>query len=327
MPIRRFDLKQLLDYFYDIGGKRWGQILQLEKLEKVFKPIKDGKKELSLNHLKTVGEDWAFLNWWKMPTIREKDLEPFRGVFVDLGTQNKRIIGKLYDLLKNIEIVSCILRFIDPQNYGIMSPPVENILSVKGKDRIEKYLNYLEDLEDLKEEYDFQRIADVDMALWALANIINYSELKHHPVFSNIYDEYDQTANPIKKIMARNSLEQIKEEEPLYKAELFFDSDFVTAGLIAGRVLDLYVKELCDKNGIKRIERTKKIDYRYLSIPELAEKLTNIKVITTEEGDKVKSWWDVRCKLTHEDELPVTQQDVREMIAGISEFLQEYQSG
>ena len=320
MVMRRFDLKQLLDYFYDIGEKRWGQILQLEKLEKVFKPIKDGKEELSLKHLKTVRDDWAFLNWWKMPPIKEKDLEPFKGVFADLGTRDKRIIGKLYDLLKNIEIASCILRFIDPQNYGILSPPVENILNAKGKHQIEKYLNYIDDLKELKEEYNFERIADVDMALWALANIINYSELRHHPIYSSIYKEYEQTANPVKKIMSRNSLEQIKEEKPLYKAELFYDSDFVTAGLIAGRVLDIFVKELCDQNGIKRIERTKKKDYRYLSTPELAEKLANIKIITREEEDRVKYWWDIRCKLTHEDEISVTQEEVRDMIAGISEF-------
>jgi len=97
MVMRRFDLKQLLDYFYDIGEKRWGQILQLEKLVKVFKPIKDGKEELSLRHLKAVRDDWAFLNWWKMPPIKEKDLEPFKGVFADLGTRDKRIICKLYD--------------------------------------------------------------------------------------------------------------------------------------------------------------------------------------------------------------------------------------
>jgi len=206
-----------------------------------------------------------------------------------------------------------------------LSPPVENILNAKGKHQIEKYLNYIDDLKELKEEYNFERIADVDMALWALANIINYSELRHHPIYSSIYKEYEQTANPVKKIMSRNSLEQIKEEKPLYKAELFYDSDFVTAGLIAGRVLDLFVKELCDENGIKRIERTKKKDRRYLYIPELAEKLINIKVITREEEDRVKSWWHIRCKLTHEDEISVTQEEVREMIAGISEFLQKYQ--
>lgn len=325
MITEKFNLNQLLDYFHDIGEKRWGQILQLEKLEKVFKPIKDGKEELSLKHLKAIRDDWAFLNWWKMPPINEEDLEPLKGVFVKLGTQDKEIIGKLHDLLKNIEIVSCILRSIDPQNYGILSPPVENILNVKGKHQLEKYLNYLEDLKELKEEYNFKRIADVDMALWALVNIINYSELRHHPIYINIYDEYNQTVNPIKKIMAKNSLEQIKEENPLYKAELFLDSDLVIAGFIAGRVLDLFIKKLCDEIGIKRIERTKKRNFRYLSIPELAEKLVNIRVIKKEEEGRIKSWWDVRCQLTHEDEISITQEEAKEMIAGISEFIQKYQ--
>lgn len=249
--------------------------------------------------------------------MSEDDFNNIKGVFIVLKPRDKDVIGKLFELLKNIEIVSCVLRFIDPENYGILSPPVENILNIKGKHQTEKYLNYLSDLEELKEEYDFERIADVDMTLWALANIINYSMLRYHPVYSNIYEEYEQTANPVKIIMARNSLEQIKKEKPLYKAELFLDSDFVTSGLIAGRELDLFTKELCDNNGIKRVERTRGRNYRYLSIPELAEKLAIIKIITKEEEDRIKFFWDIRCDLTHEFEISATFDDVKKMIDGI----------
>lgn len=324
MGNENFDLRELLDHFSDIGEKRWGQTLQLDILEKVFTPVKEGDEELSIKHLEAISNDCAFANWWKMPEISKEDLSPLKDSFTKLKPQDKEVIGKLFDLLKNMEIVSCVLRSIDPQNYGIMSPPVENILNIKGKHQIEKYLNYLQNLDELKEEYDFSRIADVDMALWALANIINYSELRHHTIYSDFYEAYEQTANPVKKIMARNSLEQIKEEQPLYKAELFLNSDYVTSGLIAGRELDLFMKNLCRENGIKLMERTKGKPIRHLHVPELTEKLFIKKLITGEEKKKICEWWEFRCNLTHAGKISTTPENIKGMIEGISKLRQKY---
>lgn len=324
MKNKRFDLKKLIDHFSDISGRRWGITLQLNRLESVFKPVKDGQEELSLKQIIAIRDDWAFMNWWKMPEIREEDLVPLRGVFVRLKPKDEDVISKLFDLLKNIEIVSCVLRFIDPKNYGIFSPPVENILNVKGKHQIEKYVNYLSHLNELKEEYNFVRIADVDMALWALANIINYSYLRHHPEFSKMYDEYEQTTNLVKKIMAKNSLEEIKKEKPLYKAELFLDADRILAGLIAGRELDLFVKELCSEHGIKLVEKTVKRELRYLSVPELSDKLADEKFISKEEKNAIREWWRIRCCLMHEEETSVNKDEVKGMIDGISSLKEEY---
>jgi len=323
MNSQKFDLKQLRDHFSDIGEKRWGQILHLEELESNFKPVKEGKEELSLNHIKIIRKDCAFTRWWKMPDISEGELAPMIGVFVKLVPKDKEVIWKLFDILKNIEIVSCILRFIDPQNYGILSPPVENILNVRGKHQVEKYLNYLDDLEKLMGEYNFKRIADVDMALWALANLINYSELRHNALYSDIFNDFEQTVNPVKKIMAKNSFEQILEELPLYKAELFIDSDYILAGIIAGRELELFIKSLCRKCGIKLIERTKRT--RYLSIPELSEKLQNKKAITKEEDSLIKEWWNIRCDLFHEEEITITRNQIEKMINGITRLKEDYQ--
>jgi len=316
--MEKFDLMELQNYFYDIGEKRWGKTLQLDVLEMVFKPVRNGKEELSLKHLRAIRDDCAFAEWWKIPDINEEDFMPFKGVFTKLKALDKEVISMLFDLIKNIEIVSCILRFIDPKNYGILSPPVENILNVKGKNQICIYLNYLQSLEELKDEYKFVRIADVDMALWTLANILNYSNLRHHPIYSDIYEAYEQRINPVKKIMARNSLNQIKEEKPLYKAELFLDSDYVTSGLIAGRELDIFVKNLCRENKIRLFERIKRRDVRYFSIPELSEKLANKKVISIDEKNYIKAWWKIRCDLTHEYEISASLDDVKEMIQGIS---------
>lgn len=328
MDIKKFDLKQLLTYFSEIGGKRWAITLQLHNLEKLFKPIKDGKEELSLKHILAIRDEWAFANWWKMPQIREEGLVSLRGVFTRLKPKDEIVIGKLFDLLKNIEIVSCILRFIDPQNYGIFSPPVENILNVRGERPLEKYINYLNHLHELQEEYKIVRIADVDMALWALTNIANYSYLRHHPEFSRIFDEYEETPNLVKHISVKNSLEGMKKRRPLYKAELFLDSDPILAGLIAGRELELFVRDLCVSFGIQTMKKSlgKNLGrhLKYISVGELSERLAEELFINKDEKESIDEWWKLSCSLLGEAEMRVSREEVKRMIDGLSKLKEKY---
>jgi len=94
---------------------------------------------------------WKFHNLHRAPKRERKTIEGLLGVF------------------RQIEIVSVILRFIDPRHYGILSPPVEKMLGIGPfRDRTKKYLNYLGNLKQLKESRGFETAADVDVALWVL---------------------------------------------------------------------------------------------------------------------------------------------------------------
>jgi len=96
MCIKKFDLKQLRDHFYEIGEKAWGQTLQMDVLENVFKPVRDGKEELSLKHIRAISDDNAFANWWKMPEISEEDLSPCKSVIAKLRPHDKEAISELF---------------------------------------------------------------------------------------------------------------------------------------------------------------------------------------------------------------------------------------
>jgi len=325
MSMRKFDLKQLRNHFYEIGEKICGQTLQLENLKKVFVPVRNNKEELSLKHLMAVRDDYAFGNWWKMPEISEDDFLPLEGIFTEIRPQDEEVIGKLLNLLGNIEIVSCVLRLVDPQNYGIMSPPVENILNVKGKNSKEKYLNYLQNLEELKKEYKFVRIADVDMALWALANILNYPELRAYPKYQKIYEDYRKRTNPIKKIMAVNSLSQIWQEKGyVFIAELFLGIDHEIAGIIAGREVERFVHNQCDKHGIEKEGKTGEGGIKYFSPSVLSDKLWKSRYIRYEEHKGIKKWWALRNKLTHKFKIFITRDEVEKMIEGIINLTEKY---
>jgi len=315
----KFDLKELLGHFEDIRKNIDGIVLNVSNLEKEFKPIKDGKEELSKRNLELLSKDWRFSNWWIMPEITKKDLIKLEGKFSKLKPFDRRIIEDLFNLIKNIEIVSCILRFIDPENYAIISSPVENLLNIRGITPVDKYLFYLEDLDELKDKYEFNRIAEVDMALWILANIIYHENLRHHPNYSEIYENYSQSINPIKKIMTRNSLLKIKDETPLYKADLFLESDPRLAGILASVEMEKMINDLCNKYKI-RLFKKEKFRNRWLSMSDKLDELKLKNALKRDDANSIEKWWDIRCKLVHGKESKEEINEVLEMIKGIMDL-------
>jgi hypothetical protein len=110
-------------------------------------------------------EFWMIPSWWQYQKQKKKT----KGLFKDLPSNEEKVILALYSVFKNIEVASIVLRFIDPVNYGIISPPVRFAFGQKAKDTYtDEYLDYLSVLRSLAMEYGFNRVADADIALWTL---------------------------------------------------------------------------------------------------------------------------------------------------------------
>ena len=323
-----FSLKEVRKYFFTIGKIYLGSP-KMRALESIFRPIRNGQEELSLEHIRAMQDPknryWKFLNWWRMPEIIENELLNLRGAFLDIISNDKDLVENLFGILKNIEIVSCILRFIDPENYGILSSPVESLLNIRGDNPVDKYMLYLENLEELKREYKFKRNADVDMALWTLARILNSSSLKELPQFQEIYNQYRYFPNAVKKIMARNSLEQIWEEKRYIDiALLFLETDPIVAGVLAGRELERFIKSLCFKHGIEMTRVNKSGCEEYISPPGLAKLLAREGYISKEEAGMISNLWHVRCELTHELRTSSSYDQIKKLMGWIAGFIDKY---
>ncbi len=328
IEIEKFNLKTVGKYFPNISELYLGKP-KMKELEDIFKPIKNGEEAFSIEHLKIMIDKenryWKFIDWWGIPEIKNEEMEKLIYVFEDLKQRDESVIKRLFKLLGNIEMVSCILRFVDPINYGILSSPVECLLNVKGEAPKEKYLLYLENLDELKKEYQFTRIADVDMALWTLARILYSSSLKDVPEYEKIYELYKNKPNAVKRIMARNALEHIWEEKSyLHISDLFLETDYVIAGLIAGRQLELFVKKLCKQNDISLEELDIKSNEKKVSIKKLANELAKGGYITREGKFSIYDWWEIRCDLAHEFKMKSTCNKVERMIEGINIFINKY---
>ena len=325
--VKRFDLKELRSYFPIISQRTLGGP-KMKELEDLYAPLKSGSVEFGLQHIRIIRDEdkkyWRFLDWWKMPEISEADIVDFKHAFCGLRGFNEELVTKLFLLLKNIEIVSSILRFVSPENYAIFSTPVEDLLNIKGRTPVLKYMAYLSDLRELRDIYRFARITDVDMALWTLAKILNSTSLKKEHPYNEIYENYKREPNSVKRIMARNALEQIwGEKKYIHIADLFLQTDYVVAGILAGRELECQIKKKCEAKHID-ISHINESGYEEnVSLRKLVKELFDKEFISREEKRQIYSWWGIRSQLVHEESPPVGEAQVRRMIEEIIDFLRD----
>jgi len=152
--------------------KKYGRPFDLPAIEKSVRHL---CREIPLSYSDLAQfespQHWWFEKFWVFPPEHQLSpgLKRRKFNFWGLPKHEGGVIASLHEVFRSIELVSIILRFVRPENYGIFSPPVERVLDVRrGSDAVETYLNYLEDLRAIAKEYRFARVADADMALWVV---------------------------------------------------------------------------------------------------------------------------------------------------------------
>lgn len=89
--------------------------------------------------------------------------------FWNLPKNEKTVLKKLRTVFRTFEAVSVILRFLVPKHYGILSTPVEHLLGIQpSRESIDRYLNYVKDLREIRDKRGFDTAAHADQALWTL---------------------------------------------------------------------------------------------------------------------------------------------------------------
>jgi hypothetical protein len=228
-----FDLKECLQCSDEAFLRKFGRVPDIRQLENKFSGLKESEKGLTYRKIKELKKRkyWDFSNFWMIPSwlMCWGKLKATKGLFKLLpDTDNERNAAIiLYDIFKNIEVVSVILRLVDPENYGIISPPVRCALGLKAKDNyVDEYLDYLSVLRMYAREYEFRRVADADIALWTLVEKCLKAEetecenfRKYQEKMIDIEAEYFRKSQLFKK-MEDEILEFAGEEEASKQSEL-----------------------------------------------------------------------------------------------------------
>ena len=147
---------------------------------------------------------------------------------------HEKLVAALHCTFRQIEPASMVLRFLDPERYGIMSAPVAAILGVRPKrNPTATYDAYLRSLRDLRGERRFRRVADVEMALWALQVGVRDGLLPHEKAHALRQNYEEDTA--LRQLATRNLIVQLfSENSKLDVAEALLSTDVEVAGQLAG---------------------------------------------------------------------------------------------
>lgn len=168
-------LHRCLEMFGETMEERYGKRPDYAALERQLAPVRSGERAFSYRDLETIQNPryGDFRQFWRFPAegdvAQEIDWDHLSRLIQRLPLDEGEAIARLHAAFKYVQSVSVVLRFVNPEHYGIVSPPVEKILEVRrGATEVETYTNYLRDIRDARDHYGFARAADADMALWVL---------------------------------------------------------------------------------------------------------------------------------------------------------------
>ncbi|HUY20306.1 MAG TPA: CopG family antitoxin [Candidatus Binataceae bacterium] len=242
MSVNRNYLHRCFEAFEEVTKERYGTAQDLAAIESAVAPLRN-RRPLTYDDLREFESprNWGFKTWWVFPPEHHvtAELKSPKFNFWRLPENEHTLVKSLLDVFKSIELVSIILRFVRPEHYGIISPPVERILDVRrGGNAVETYLNYIEDLRAIAGHYGFKRVADADMALWVF----------YERCFGSTPDAATQTeyANDpfIRKLRAKNLMGHFLEDSTYaQRADSLLETNHIVAGQFGGIAFEQMVRK------------------------------------------------------------------------------------
>ncbi len=240
-------LHDCFEAFGEVTKEKYGTAYHYAAIELDVAPLRN-RRPLTYEDLRYFESprNWEFRTWWVFPPEHHvtSELKRREFNFWRLPEKEQSLIESLLDVFKFIELVSIILRFVRPEHYGIISPPVERILeSRRGSNAVETYLNYIEDLRKIKEHYHFERVADADMALWVL----------HERCFGSTPDEATRKEyrkdSFIRELQAKNLMEHFLADSTYAQlARSLLPTNHILAGQLGGIAFEQMVWERVPRN-------------------------------------------------------------------------------
>ncbi len=330
-------LQVCLEQFPDVSKQRFNRQSDLQAAEKGAKHLQTGTVSVQAIHkhfhssFKEKPEYGWFNDYWLFPSFddfrKEDQQKTFTFHQLSKGNEgSKKEQDAIQDLLvifRHIELVSNILRFICPDSFGILSPPIEYVLALRrGKNAVEVYMNYLRNLRDIRSHYGFSRVADVDMALWVLKHKCYDKKM----VDAEIKQAFEKDEFML-QLRARNLVEPLNELSSVQLATALCGANNHLAALVGCYALEENVKKLAEIEGAT--EEAKRIaakDGRKSQKPNLTHYLEALKnkgkIEDLECGKLSHLQKSIRNKMFHAAVSDPDPQEVKMLVKAVSDIAQ-----
>lgn len=312
-------LHTCLGLFEEVSKERYGWPFNLKSIEDDVQHL-SSKKKISYQDLAyfTNPERWWFDRFWVLPSQSQVDavLEKASFDFHQLSRRNegsvkeRQTIQTLLDVFRSIELVSIILRFVRPDSFGILSPPVEQVLSVRrGFDAVETYLHYLSDLRAIRNHYGLHRAADADMALW----VLHFKCFTTPPKDFKIKQQFDRDSFML-QLRAKNLVAPLSELTLSRLAQALETVRDDLAGLVGSHSFELAIQERGKLEGVPQTTKDKHGRTVPLDLEGIISALHGKKSIDGLTAAKWHRLRQIRNKVIHGKVIAPSLAEIRDLV-------------
>lgn len=311
------DSEKYKELFYEIIKNRFNREVDFASIEKGLEHVRNGNA-LTYADLELIANDryWPFKQYWMWPSrdqIKEK-LKETREKFINPiknEARERELIRFLSAIFRNLSLVSIVIRFVWPEHYAVYSRPNLKILRVeRGEDDVEEYMNYIRVMRLLKGSFGVERVADVDIIVWAIAK----REEAHAEFFRILAEQLPENLTPGELILRLH-------DNPLMVAQVYIrKGDYKTSGFWASQAFEIYLRD----------EYRRLIGYPITRYPKKGELQDIIdQLITTPEyhgwGAYLHGLRRRRNEAIHPD-YKFTKADVEALIDGVGKLKQKVEA-
>ncbi len=229
-----FNLHIFRERFPEVSRAVYGRAYDFRHLEENFAYLHRDSSWLSVGHVMPLFDPARspYARAWPRPDVKQLDvalkrerlrLAPLRGSGCDLAQNLLRV-------LRNLGLVSLILRLAYPANFAIFSGSVANILQVQRPGAVDLYMAFCRELGEWQKHFRMSSVAETEMALWSFYQISNgqngSSEEAREAFDSDVWIQRRRLGQALRPFMQRYG--------PLELARLLAEEDPKLAGMIAG---------------------------------------------------------------------------------------------
>jgi len=320
-------LVRCLRQFDEVSRAKYEKPFNLKAIENEIRFLRQPKRKLRVSDLACFRDKdhWWFERYWVLPSSADVDPHLADKTFdfweLSKNTENtpkeRAIIEDLLSAFRSIELVSIILRFLCPESFGILSPPVERVLAVeRGRDAVGTYLNYLRNLHEIRDHYKgLPRAADADMALW----VLHEKCFATQPADPVIKHEYEKDGF-LRQLRTANLVAPLKGLPLPRLAEALEKVRNDLAGLVGCYAFEEGLRKRAELEGLRLTKRDERGCVKPLDLVEIINTLHGRKIITAIDARKWHVLREIRNKVFHaeidapsEDEIQALVQEVIEI--------------
>ena len=303
------DLKAYLEQYHEICKRYYGRDYDFSAIEKGFAPLREGQGWLTPQHVSRVfhPDNTPFRKYWPKPSKDDLDKLSAARLSLKLNPKDRGdLVRRLLSIFHNTGVTSLILRCVHPDCFGVFSTPVLHLLQVNHSSTVELYLAYCDELSEWKSHFRLSSVADTEMAITSLAEIIKGVDNDKKAKDAKRSFEEDVW---VQRRRARNILRPfLNTFGPLQLARILLDEYPKLAGMIAGAEYERLLGVASQRFLGRRLTAKKG------AAEQLIAELEQKQKISLPETVELRGVWKTRNAAVHPGGLPPTRAAVEVMI-------------